>query len=44
MMVSKTVSIGITDLNKIKEEIESGKYETFSKFIRTAIKNELKGR
>jgi Arc/MetJ-type ribon-helix-helix transcriptional regulator len=44
MMVSKTVSIGINDLTRIQEEIENEKYETFSKFVQTAIKNELKGR
>jgi Arc/MetJ-type ribon-helix-helix transcriptional regulator len=40
-MCSKTVSIGLDDLNKILERIEKNEYSTFSEFVQKAIKNEL---
>jgi hypothetical protein len=43
MRCSKTVSIGLDDLNKIQKKIDENKYSTFSEFVQKAIKNELRG-
>lgn len=42
MMCSKTVSIGLEDLEKIQKKLEENKYSTFSEFVQKAIKNELR--
>lgn len=43
MMVGKSVSIDLNDLNKIREKIENGESASLSEFVRNAIKNELRG-
>lgn len=41
MMVAKSVSIDLNDLNKIQKKIENGESESLSQFVRNAIKKEL---
>jgi hypothetical protein len=41
-MVSKTVSLELEDLSKIRDKLKEGKASTFSEFVQRAIKNELK--
>lgn len=42
MMVSRTVSFELNDLNKIQKKIGNGEVENLSEFVQKAIKNELK--
>ena len=42
LMVAKSVSMDLNDLNKIQEKIENGESASLSEFVRNAIKNELK--
>lgn len=42
MMVGKSVSMDLNDLNKIQKRIENGESSSLSEFVRNAIKNELR--
>jgi len=41
LMVSRTVSFELKDLNKIQKKIENGEVDNLSEFVQKAIKNEL---
>ncbi|TMS40937.1 MAG: ribbon-helix-helix protein, CopG family [Methanobacterium sp.] len=42
MMVGKSVSVDLNDLNRIQKRIENGESSSLSEFVRNAIKNELR--
>lgn len=42
MMVGKSVSMDLNDLNKIQKRIEKGESSSLSEFVRNAIKKELR--
>jgi Arc/MetJ-type ribon-helix-helix transcriptional regulator len=42
MMVGKSVSMDLNDLNKIQQRIENGESSSLSEFVRNAIKKELR--
>lgn len=42
MMVGKSVSIDLNDLNKIQKRIEKGESSSLSEFVRNAVKKELR--
>ncbi|MBW4256577.1 ribbon-helix-helix domain-containing protein [Methanobacterium sp. YSL] len=43
MMVAKSVSMDLEDLNKIEKRIKNGESHSVSEFVRNAIKKELEG-